>query len=246
MHAVYKASSSSTKIRVVFYASCCTSTGVSLNDILAAGPTLHPNLDHILIRFRKYRVAVSADIGKMYREVLLSEPDKHLHRFLWRPQPDQPLETYHMNRVTFGVKSSPYLAVRALQQAATDFSSPESVEYYHVFSSFYVDDLLAGADDVDGAVALYQSLRSLLLKAGFDLKKWRSSSEEVLAAIAPDLQEPLPEQELVDGHASAYPKTLGIAWDSRRDVLASQVQLPATYVSTKRGICGGKQDVNPR
>ena len=236
MHAVYKASSSSTKIRVVFDASCPTSTGVSLNDILAAGPTLHPNLDQVLVRFRKHRVAVSADIAKMYREVLLAEPDRHLHRFLWRAQPDQPLETYHMNRVTFGVKSSPYLAVRALQQTATDFGNPESVEYHHIFSSFYVDDLLAGADTVDGAVALYQSLRSLLQKAGFDLKKWRSSSEAVLAAIPPDLQEPLPEQELVDEHATAYPKTLGIAWDSRREVMAAQVQLPATYTSTKRGI----------
>ena len=233
MHAVYKATSSSTKTRVVSDASCPTTTGVSLNDMLAAGPTLHPNLDHILIR---YRVAVSADIAKMYREVLLSEQDKQYHRFLWRSQPDHPLATYHMNRVTFGVKSSPYLAVRALQQAATDFSSPDSIQFYHVTSSFYVDDLLAGADSVDEAVALYQSLRVLLLKAGFNLKKWRSSSEAVLSAIPTDLQEPLPEQQLVDEHAFAYPKTLGIAWDSRKDVMAAQVQLPANYVSTKRGI----------
>ena len=236
MHAVYKASSSSTKLRVVFDASCPTSTGVSLNDILSAGPTLHPNLDQILIRFRKHRVAVSADIGKMYREVLLSKPDRHLHRFVWRSQPDQQLETYHMTRVTFGVKSSPYLAVRALQQTATDFSDPKTIEYYHTFHSFYVDDLLAGADDTASAITLFQALRALLLKAGFDLKKWRSSSAEVLAAIPSELQEALPEQEMIDQHANAYPKTLGIAWDSRRDVMAAQVQLPDHYVSTKRGI----------
>ena len=45
MHAVYKTSSSSTKLRVVFDGSCPTSTGISLNDVLAAGPTLHPNLE---------------------------------------------------------------------------------------------------------------------------------------------------------------------------------------------------------
>ena len=66
MHAVYKQASSSTKIRVVFDGSCPTSTGASLNDILAAGPTLHPNLDQILIKFRSYGVALSADITKMY------------------------------------------------------------------------------------------------------------------------------------------------------------------------------------
>ena len=144
MHAVHKLSSSTTKLRVVFDGSCPTSTGVSLNDILATGPTLHSNLDHILIRFRTYRVAVSADISKMYREVILSEEDRQLHRFVWRAQTDQPVETYNMNRVTFGVRSSPYLAVRSLQQVAADFSSPGSSESYHLHKSFYVDDLLAG------------------------------------------------------------------------------------------------------
>ena len=236
MHAVYKSSSSSTKLRVVFDASCPTSSGLSLNNMLATGPTLHPNLDQILIKFRSYRVAVSADIGKMYREVILCKSDRQLHRFVWRAQPDQPLSTYCMNRVTFRVRSSPYVAVRALQQTAVDFSTPESIEQWHLHHSFYVDDLLAGADDITSAVQLYQSLRELLLKAGFELKKWRRSSSEVLQSIPADLQEPLPQQELVDNHASAYPKTLGIAWDSRKDVMAAQVQLPDYYVSTKRGI----------
>ena len=46
----------------------------------------------------------------------------------------------------------------------------------------------------------------------------------------------MPQQELVDHHSASYPKTLGIVWDSRKDVMAAQVQLPESYVSTKRGI----------
>ena len=42
MHGVYKESSSTTKLRVVFDASAQTSTNTSLNDILSVGPTLHP------------------------------------------------------------------------------------------------------------------------------------------------------------------------------------------------------------
>ena len=99
-----------------------------------------------------------------------------------------------------------------------------------------MDDLLAGADDEVSAAALCQSLRSLLSRAGFELKKWRSSSPRVLQSIPTDLQEVLPQQELIDHHASAYPKALGIAWDSRKDAMAAQVQLPETYISTKRGI----------
>ena len=89
---------------------------------------------------------------------------------------------------------------------------------------------------MEEAIELYKELRELLLKGGFNLKKWRSSSAEVLQAIPSELQELLPQQELVDTHSANYPKTLGITWDSRLDTMAVQVQLPETYVSTKRGI----------
>ena len=41
-HAVYKATSTTTRVRAVFVASAKSSTGVSLNDILLVGPTVHP------------------------------------------------------------------------------------------------------------------------------------------------------------------------------------------------------------
>ena len=236
MHGVVKASSTRTKLRVVFDASCPSSSGVSLNNILLAGSTLHPNLDIILIRFRSYRVALSGDVSKMYREVQLSEEDRQLHRFIWRAQPDQPLTTYCMNRVTFGVTSSPYVAVKTLHQTSKDFSTPDSKASWHIKNSFYVDDVLAGADTVEETVQLYSELKELLQRGGFELKKWRSSSTQVLASIPTELRELLPQQEILDSHCATYPKTLGITWDCRQDVLAVQVQLPEAYVSTKRGI----------
>ena len=236
MHAVFKQSSTSTKLRVVFDASSKTSTGASLNDILAPGPTLHPNLDQILMRFRSYRVALSGDVAKMYREVALCSQDRQLHRFLWRPELTDCIGDYCMNRVTFGVTSSPHVAVRTLQQTATDFCDPDSSTHWHIHQSFYVDDLLAGAEDEESAVKLFQDLRKVLLKGGFDLRKWRSSSPLVLDNIPSELQEAIPEQEMVDSHSAVYPKTLGITWNSRSDVMAAQVQLPEQFRSSKRGI----------
>ena len=49
MHAVYKTSSTTTKIRAVFDASAKSSTGVSLNDTLLVGSTLHPPLVDVLL-----------------------------------------------------------------------------------------------------------------------------------------------------------------------------------------------------
>ena len=51
MHAVRKESSSTTKIRAVFDASGKSSSGVSLNDTLLVGPTVHSSLIDVLLSF---------------------------------------------------------------------------------------------------------------------------------------------------------------------------------------------------
>jgi len=59
MHAVRKEDSTTTKLRVVFDASAKSSTGVSLNDTLLVGPTVHPPLIDVLLRFRTHRIALT-------------------------------------------------------------------------------------------------------------------------------------------------------------------------------------------
>ena len=98
-----------TKIRAVFDASAKASTGTSLNDILLVGPTVHPLLVDVLIRFRFHRIALIADVSRMYRAVLLSQSDKDLHRFVWRMDPKS-LKDFQMTHVTFGVSSSSFIA----------------------------------------------------------------------------------------------------------------------------------------
>ena len=51
MHVVCKDSSTTTRVRAVFDASADTTTGVSLNSTLMVGPTVHPPLVDVLIRF---------------------------------------------------------------------------------------------------------------------------------------------------------------------------------------------------
>ena len=236
MHSVTKQSSTSTKLRVVFDRSAASTSGVSLNQSLMIGPTLHPTLGAILIKFRTYPISLTADISKMYREVGLSDKDKDLHRFLWRPTTQQPIKEYRMTRVTFGVSASPYLAVRTLQQVAEDHGGGHPIASQHIKQSFYVDDLLAGANTEEEAMELYSSLRSILSKAGFNLCKWRSNSTAVLNSIPPDLQEKLPVKELTDSHSPSHPKALGLEWNSRLDLMAPAIQPPADYRITKRGV----------
>ena len=236
VHAVFKESSTTTKTRAVFDASAKTSSKYSLNDILAVGPTLHPTIDKVLLRFRTYNVVLSSDISKMYREVLLHKDDQPLHRFVWRPDSTSPWLDFEMKRVTFGVASSPYLAVRALQQAAEDFGKEHVNAQWHIKNSFYVDDFLAGASTTKEAIKLYQELTAILSKASFFLRKWRSNSSQVLKVIPKEIQETMPTQELIDQHSAAYPKALGVSWDSHSDTMYTNINLQHKYDSTKRGV----------
>ena len=233
MHSVIKQSSTSTKLRVVFDGSAATTSGPSLNQSLHVGPSLHPTLATILMKFRTYPVAVTADIAKMYRQVALAPQDKDLHRFIWRATPEQPVQDYQMTRVTFGISASPYLAVRTLQQTAADHGAEHPIASSHILKSFYVEDLLAGANTVEEAVELFHSLRAVLKQGGFNLCKWRSSSLSVLQCIPEDLQEKLPVQEVTN---SSHPKALGLEWNSHLDVMSPSIYLANTPNITKCGI----------
>ena len=125
MHLVYKSSSTTTKVRPVFDVSAKSSTGVSLNDTLLVGPTVHPPLINVLVRFRWHRIALTADVSKMYRAVEFVKSDREFHRFVWRSEPDGSLKDYQMTRATFGVSASCLAANMAVKQNAIDL--------YHVY-----------------------------------------------------------------------------------------------------------------
>ena len=114
IHAVHKSTSMTTKLRVNFNASARSSTGVSLNDRLLIGPTVHAPLIDILLQFRQHRVAVTMDISKMYCAILLHKAQRDLHHFVWRRHEHSNLEDYRMTRLTFGVSASSFAANMAL------------------------------------------------------------------------------------------------------------------------------------
>ena len=173
MHAVIKDSSTTTKIHAVFNASAKSSSNVSLNDLLLVGPTVHSSLVDVLIRFRQPRIALTADVSKMYRAVLLPPEERDLHRFVWRKHVDAPLTDNRMTRVTFGVASSSFAANMAIKQNALEGEQEYPLAAAAVRDSFYVDDGLTGADSHQEAVELQKQLQELFAKAGFLLRKWR-------------------------------------------------------------------------
>ena len=235
MHAVRKDSSSTTKLRIVFDASAKTTSGVSLNDTLLVGHTVHSSLADVLLRFRLHKVALVSDVSKMYRAIKLADPDKDLHRFVWRNNPNEPLTDYRMTRVTFGVSASSFAANMSLKQNAIDHAREYPLAVKAVHESFYVDDCLTGAESISEATKLQRQLQELFSKGGFLLRKWCSSDPAVLKHLTPELKDAPPQHPIPD--ANEYTKTLGIQWNSRMDHFRLTVaDLPPVKNVTKRSL----------
>ena len=196
MHAVHKETSTTTKLRVVFDASAKSDTGVSLNDQLLVGPTVHSSLLDVLLRFRMHSVALTTDVSRMYRAVVLPDSDRDLHRFVWRIQVHEPLKDYRMTRVAFGVSASSLLANMCVKQNSLDHAAGYPLASKAVDDSFYVDDGLTGADSIESAIRLQKELQSLFSCAGFLLRKWNSSEATVLEQIPTELKDLHSTQEI--------------------------------------------------
>ena len=58
--------------------------GVSLNDLIYRGPKLQQELFDVLLRFRRYPIALVCDITEMYLQIMICLTDRSCHRFLRR------------------------------------------------------------------------------------------------------------------------------------------------------------------
>ena len=235
MHAVHKEHSTTTKIRAVFDASAKSSTGVSLNDALLVGPTVHPPLIDVLLQFRFHRIALTADVSKMYRAVELTQSDRDLHRFVWRSTPTDNLTDYRMTRVTFGVSASSFAANMSVKQNALNHATEYPQAARIVETSFYVDDCLSGADSAEEAIILQRQLHNLFTKGGFLLRKWDSNDATVLDSISSELRDSQSSHLLPTD--DEYKKTLGIEWNASKDHFRLTVaNQPPIETLTKRGL----------
>lgn len=173
-HCVFKSTPSSSKIRVVFDASCKTSTGVSLNDVLMVGPVVQQDLVSILLHFRTYRYVLTCDIIKMYRQIVLHSSQMQLHRILWRGRPTDDVKVYELTTLTYGTSPASYLSTRCLKHLAEQCANDCPLGSIAVSHDFYMDDMLTGADTLTQIKTVRDETIAILRSGGFELSKWAS------------------------------------------------------------------------
>jgi len=179
-HHPVKETSSTTKTRVVFDGSAKTSNALSLNDILQVGPTVQQDLYSLVLRFRTHQVCYTADIAKMYRQVVVHPEDRALQRILWRYSSEEPIQEYRLTTVTYGTSSAPFLATRCLKKLADDNRCQYPRADQVLSNDFYVDDLLSSTSTTEYTIKVQQELISLLQTAGLTLRKWASNHSTFL------------------------------------------------------------------
>ncbi|XP_046424700.1 uncharacterized protein LOC124181972 [Neodiprion fabricii] len=227
-HPVIKESSSTTKLRVVYNASAKTKRGISLNDALMVGPTIQNKLFEHILRFRMYEYVLTADIAKMYRQVLVDARDRKYQRIFWYH--DNKIKAYELNTVTFGVASAPYLAIRTIQQLADDEGAAFPLAQKVLKRDFYVDDFLTGGNSIEEVLQVRDQVIELLKRGGFIIRQWASNHTHALDNI----------NEKILGVDCAVEqntvlRTLGVTWNSQRDTFVySAKPIDLTTKITKR------------
>jgi hypothetical protein len=233
-HAVVREDKDTTKIRVVFDASCKGVNNVSLNDNLLVGPKLQQDLHHLLLRWRTHRICITADLVKMYRQVVVNDKDIDFQRILWRPNVNEPIKHYQLLRLTFGTASAPYLAVKTIQSLADSENKnyPKAAEITK--NDLYMDDLMTGCETETEGMSIFEELNKLMESAGFEFQKWSSNCDS--------LMEHMGNEKTLEGGAMVLRndrtvKILGITWNRQEDSFEYQIKLtPLDLPVTKRKV----------
>lgn len=230
-HPVFK-ESSTTQVRPVFNASQKTSNGIALNDMLLTGPKLQENLFDIMLRFRSHKIAFTADIAKMYLHIKLNENDQRFQKIFWRENESEPLREYCLTTVTFGINSSPCLAVATVQHHAKNRSNKYPDACKIILEDSYMDDVSSGCESVEKAIKLRREICKVLAEADFPLRKWMSNSEQLLETIPIELRETAKTMGMDD-----YVSTLGLKWFFNMDKLGFKLNMKMDNTKlTKRSI----------
>lgn len=208
------------RFRVVFNASQKTTTGVSLNELQLVGSTIQSPLLHTVLRFRTYKIALAADIEKMFRQIIIHEEDRDLQRIFWRPNRSTPVAEYQLTTVTYGMACAPFNAIRTLQQCAHDNSSEFPLAASQVLNNFYVDDYLGGADTVEKAKEIRRTIDILLKRGGFVLRKWKTSNWSVIE----DFSNIEGTEVEINMHDEEHPSVLGLKWNVTMDAFCFKVK----------------------
>lgn len=229
---VIRQDATTTKFRAVFDASAKTSNGVSLNDTILPGPKLQTHIPDLLVGLRQHQYIYSADVSKMFRQILVLPEDQEKLRILWRPNRSEPIQEYALMTVTYGIDCAPFQAIRTLHQIAEDNAPDEDIKAI-IKNNVYMDDVIFGAASIEEAQAQVQKITQTMEAGHFPLTKWNSNEAEVLKYVE-DNKKMSAFKDLSKEDPTI--KILGVQYHPKTDEFGFNVRVPEKVSYTKRGM----------
>ena len=187
---VYKQGSISTPCRMVFDASARTSGGESLNAILAKGQNKLAKILHLLIRFRRRRHALTADVSMAYNGVKLAPEHYKFQQYLWKSElnPLSPTTTMIVKTLIYGVRSAGGQTMAGFEKLADHVleHEPEHADGALVLKQdAYMDDIMSSTDSEEISIKIAGDLEYTLSLGSMGVKDFtfsgRKPSEKVSA-----------------------------------------------------------------
>ncbi|XP_028164538.1 uncharacterized protein LOC114355741 isoform X1 [Ostrinia furnacalis] len=143
----------------------------------------------------------------MFRNVRIIPEHASLQNILWRDSPDEPIKCIRLDTVTYGLKSSNYLATRCLKELAMQHKHTYPLASFIIENCTYVDDILYANNNLDIILEAKSQLRKLLSLGSFHTHKWSSNDNRVLTDI-PSAERHFDDIELQQDNCLL--KTLGL------------------------------------
>ena len=202
----------------------------SFNQKLLTTPSLIAPIIQIHLRFRRHAVAVCSDIRRMFHQLSLHESERLTNCFFWRkggPESNNEIKGYKNCCLNFGSASAPFMcslaflenAQRVLRENPGDPLLEEAQQILATCS--YVDDVNFSVKDYQHAKVIIDKMMFICDQAHFHLRKFASSSKELLELLPPDYRaKGAVEMSPDDSKAwfmSNDQKPLGLKWDPRVD-----------------------------
>ena len=202
---------SSTKVRIVFDAAARNKEKISLNSQIEKGPNRLQDLFGILLRFRQYDIALTADISEMFLQCRLAEPDRKYHRFYWNKR------FWQWVRILFGNLASPDISQKVLSENAKLFKAEFPLAAQAVLEAMYMDDILKSVETASEAIQLARELPPLHMKCGMKICKFECNDISVMKTIPKEIHSTKVDLEKETGSVFDTTRVLGILWNANTD-----------------------------
>ena len=197
--------------------------GFCLNDFVLPGPKTHNEIFDIILRFRMNKVAVTADVSKMYMNFEMYGEDRLLHQFY-----DHEGKLWQFTSFPFGNAASPFACIYGMTLHLKMMASPEAQRW--VVNNFYVDDLLTSFPTTKKAIEVMTEVVKVLREASLPLMKFVSNSDEFLHSIPEEAR----AKDFTLTSDDILVATLGLKWQPKQDVFQFQSSNKKDKEVTKR------------